>query len=420
MNYSEALDFAESGLYGHFEEEDYMKNLLLLFNSPQKNMNIIHIAGTNGKGTTGFFLSNLLIDNGYKIGHFMSPHLSDYRERMKLNGKLLDKSNFIQAVEMIYEKKELIEKQMRWPTYFEMSLLIALLSFKDKIDYLIMETGIGGKEDATNQIGNTILSIITTIGYDHTHMLGSTLEEIAGHKAGIIKEGVPVLSLTHDEKVDQILRKTAIKNHSKIYFLEDLSDYRMNNGRGIVSYEGESVQLNMAGVHQIVNSSLAIKACEIIIGRKFNIDILSRITFEGRMEFLMKSPNFIVDGAHNEEGIEILIENLGYLEYNKLILILGTMKDKEVKNFSKLVDKADFVILTKIDYIRAQSPEELLIDYKREGLEIYYEDSLEVAVDFSQKLASPNDLILCTGSLYLIGDVRNYLNKSISMDSREG
>lgn len=408
MNYKEALEFAESGLYGHYDQEEYMKKLLMLFQNPQKDLKIIHIAGTNGKGTTGFFLSHLLRQKGIKVGHFSSPHISDYRERMKIDGEMIGKDEFIKACQEAFRKKEDILQIGRWPTYFEMSLLIALLAFRKKTDYLILETGIGGREDATNQVDQTVLSIITTIGLDHTQMLGSSLEEIASHKAGIIKENVPVVSFTHERRIDEVIKKEAFIKNSPLYFVKADEKLSMEKGKAVIHYEGQKIMMKDYGLQQGYNANLAIKAYEILMGEKLKeLKILEEISFEGRMEKIYDSPAFLIDGAHNEEGIRLLAENIGYLNYNKLILILGTMSDKEIRNFNELVDLCDLLILTRLEYERAQSPEKILNNYKNDNLKIYYRDSLQEAIDLSFEEAEEEDLILCTGSLYLIGAVRD-------------
>lgn len=411
MNYKEALNFAESGLYGHFEQEEYMKKILILFENPQKNLKIIHIAGTNGKGTTGFYLSYLLESHGYKTGHFSSPHISDYRERIKINNKRIEKDAFIKACEEVKSKEEDISKCGRWPTYFEMSLLIAIIAFRENIDYLILETGIGGREDATNQVGNTVLSVITTIGLDHTQMLGKSLEEIAFHKAGIIKERTPAVSFVHNKNVDDVLQKEADVKNSPLYFVDPHENMEVEKGHAVLCYRDQKIRLKSLGLQQGYNANLAIKAYELLIGdlpRDFSI--LEKAVFEGRMEILNTAPLFIIDGAHNEEGITLLSENLKQIPYDKLILILGTMSDKEINNFSDIVDLSSVLILTKLEYERAQKPEKILKDYHADS-EIYYEDSLEKAVDTALGKGGKNDLILCTGSLYLIGAVRDYIKK---------
>ncbi|MDO5649292.1 MAG: folylpolyglutamate synthase/dihydrofolate synthase family protein [Gallicola sp.] len=412
MNYKEALEFAESGLYGHFEERDYMKRVLNLFENPQKDLKIIHIAGTNAKGTTGYFLSLLLSSEGNRTGHFSSPHISDYRERIKIDGKMIDKEDFIKACEEVRSKEDLLKQETRWPTYFEMSLLIALIYFRDHAEYLILETGIGGKEDATNQVNNTLLSIITTIGFDHTQMLGSSLEEIAHHKAGIIKEKTPVVSFFHEKNIDDILVREAEKKNSPIFFVNPKEHLEMEEGYSILTFKNKKIRLKAPGLHQGYNANLAIEAFRVVRGRlPEDLSVLEEYALEGRMEILRRSPLLIIDGAHNEEGLKMLSENLKQIPFQKLILILGIMSDKDIRNFSDIVDLSDILILTRLEYERAQKPEKILGQYKNHSVETFYEDSLEKAVNMALEKGEEGDLILCTGSLYLIGAVRDYLKK---------
>ena len=294
----------------------------------------------------------------------------------------------------------------------EISFIVALYIFKkEKVEYIIIETGIGGRYDITNLFDDNILSIITTIGFDHVSILGHSLENIAYHKAGIIKKNSKIVSFKHISKVDNILIKEATIKNSNIFFLDkknveiicsDISGTKFK-------YNGILFQSPMIGEHQGYNIALAIMAYN-HLNLSENIskiqDEIKKIQFEGRMEIVLNKPITIVDGAHNSEGIDNLNKNLESMNIENYILVIGSMKDKDITaNINKLIKKAKHIIITKIDYDRAIEPDEFAkrLDLKNKNYSIIkdIEELKEYIIMNFDK-----ELVIITGSLYLVGEIR--------------
>lgn len=416
MEFDEALAYLEDVKYGHCKDLNNFKEVLALFNIDESDFKIIQIAGTNGKGTVGTFLSNFIANSSKKVGHFISPHLIDYRERFKVNNNIISKEKFIEITEIIKDK--LSDKLKNSLTYFELSFLVALLVFKhEKVEYLILETGIGGRFDITNIFSNNILSIITTIAYDHTNILGNSLEEIAYHKSGIIKPYSKVVSYSHTREVDEIIEKEALNKKADLDFLnkKDIKILKMDiNGSDFI-FLSEEFHTSMIGKHQIYNICLALKAfllLNIAYNKTIIKSIINKLQFEGRMEKINSNPTVIVDGAHNDEGLEILNKNIKYLNLEDFILIVGSMNDKNIFNkLEKVILRAKTVIFTKIDYERAIEPEKLVKLLNLQNKEYHILTNLKEIKEFILNNVKKEDLVLITGSLYLVGEFKKVFHE---------
>lgn len=383
--------------------------------------NVIHVAGTNGKGSTSGFISSILVEMGKNIGLFSSPHVSDYRERIKFNNKKISEEVFIEVVSDIIENYDSIKKIMdRKLNYFELSFLIALIYFnKLNLDYIVIETGIGGREDITNIFRQTKLSVITTISKDHTESLGNTLEDIASHKAGIIKENSKVVSLKHNDEIDKVILAEAKNKNSLICFLdikdiEVLDENLFNTIFKIKKYNDYEFKLNILGKHQIVNAALAIKAVSLLENID-NLNIINKAISEfkltGRMEKLHDNPTIIIDGAHNLEALNALYINIKDIITKDDILLFGCMKDKEnINELKKISELFENIILTKAKYERAISPYELK-DNLNSNKNVYVELNSEDALKRALQISSKDSRIICTGSFYLIGEIKEAINK---------
>ncbi|MDO5755445.1 MAG: cyanophycin synthetase [Tissierellia bacterium] len=398
MIYDKALEYVNEIPGGHGDDPQYLKKVLDILQWKQRGK-IIHIAGTNGKGSTGFFMDRLLQKKGKTTVHLSSPHLLDYRERFLYNGELIEEELFIEIVEKIRRK----EKEFpRRPYYFEMALLIGLLLSQIKSpDYLLLETGIGGKEDATNFVGKTSLAVITTVAKDHENILGNSLEEIARHKAGIIKYKVPTISLRHTEEIDEIIMEKAKKEKSPLLFV-DGKDWTITCGKDFTTIErdGKIWESSMCGSHQGTNLSLAVVAVESLEGEFTEKRTRIIGAFPGRMERLRKNPLFYIDGAHNEEGERAVLQSLSSMEYDRLYLIVGKMRDKTM-DLHPLTDLAEKIILTKIQDERAEQ--------FTEGEGAIVTKNPREAVEKALELATEKDLILALGSIYLIGEIKEIM-----------
>lgn len=407
--------------YGHEKDFIAFNKVLSYLNIDTSKFKIIHIAGTNGKGSTAGFIASILSEDNKKTGIFSSPHVSDYRERIKFNNLLISEADLYKITFKIKDNYDEIKNILkRKLSYFEMSFLISLLYFDyKKCEYIIVEAGIGGKNDITNCLKNKILSIITTISNDHENILGDSLEKIALNKSGIMMKNSKFLTYRYKNEIDDIFIKEARKNNSKIYFYDksDINIINMDIDRSIFrlrDYEKDIFKIRLFGYHQIENASLAIKAISIIDS---SIDISSikngikKFELAGRMETISKNPRIIIDGGHNSEALKVLYENIKNKITEDDILIFGMMKDKDIfKEIKILTNLFDNIILTKAMYERAFEPEELLSELKLEDKNIILAENISGAYEEATKLAKETSKIICTGSFYLIGELKEIVN----------
>jgi len=347
-----------------------IKRVLTYLDNPQNNLKTIHIAGTNGKGSVASIISAVLQEAGYKTGLFTSPHLTKLNERIRINKRLISDKD----IERISKKINRIEKKLNLKlTFFETITTIAYLYFYEKkIDYLVLETGMGGRLDATNTC-NPILTIITNIGLEHQEHLGNTLTKIAKEKAGIIKQA-PLIS---KEK----------------YFKNRIIPKKYN------------YKTNLKAEYQKDNLNTAVTALKHLkIHEKYIKSGLKKVNWPGRFEFFN---NILIDTAHNPDGIKALIKSVKKLKYNNLVLIFSMMKDKEIPAVAKQLTKlTNNIILTKPNITRAENPDKLKKHFK---------DALVIkdpkkAIKYAKELTTKKDLILITGSIYFIGEVYSFLS----------
>ncbi len=416
MNYSEALDKIFSlRQMGMKLGLDNIKNFLDEIGNPQLKLKTFHIAGSNGKGSTSSFIASILKEFDYKVGLFTSPHFVDYNERFRINGVKIEK-DFI----TYFINKYIKEIEAFHITFFEISAAIAFTYFWEKnVDYAIIETGLGGRLDATNTM-NPLAEIITTISYEHTKILGDTLDQIAIEKGGIIKENSKVFTgLLPSEAEDEIKQICKNKN-SELY---NLSSFIKKSDDSITMFL-DNKKLNLyktgfIGRHQLNNASLAILTVNKTLGlyniSKINsglINVKSNSGLEGRFEIANKNPLVIFDSAHNEEGIEAFIKafSLETKNCSKRILIFGAMKDKNLSNIFHLLKSGfDEYYFTTIDYSRAASIEELIELANNCGIK---GKPLPDAHSFIHQFIKNNndDCLAVVGSIYVLGEIKKKLN----------
>jgi len=364
-----------------------MRLLLKKLNNPEKKLKCIHVAGTNGKGSVCAMISSILQEAGYKVGMYTSPHLKRFNERIRINNKLITDKDIVK-----YYLR--VKKHVTDQTFFEMTTAMAFLYFKEKnVDFAVLETGLGGRLDTTNVI-TPLISIITNIGLEHTEYLGNTIEKIAQEKAGIIKENIPVVTAAEGIALATIKNASNNKN-SKLIII---------NNKIIKNYK--NIKLNLKGVFQIENAAIAAKTIEIlknnskiIINKKNIINGLKNAKWPGRFQFIAK--NILVDSAHNPSGFKTLIKELKNLNYDKLILVTGFSDDKDIKNISKII-KADKVIITKSGNFKAAEPKTIKRHFNKNSIII---KNPKNALNYAKKIASKKDLILITGSIFLVGEL---------------
>jgi dihydrofolate synthase/folylpolyglutamate synthase len=392
--------------------------------NPQGNYKIIHVAGTNGKGSVCKFLASILSGGGYKVGVYLSPHLQRFSERIVVDGKEISDDEFISLVDKIKPIVDEMIKNDNTPTFFEIVTAIAFQYFSDKgVDFAVIEVGLGGKYDATN-IVSPMVSVITNITLEHTEILGKTIKDIALQKAGIIKDNVAVVTAAKGDAL-KVIKQVAKEKKSQVYVIDEK---RWN--RAYCDTEGQefvikgdltdySVKTAMLGKHQGENIALAIASIEnlqmngIYIPEASIIDGIAKATNPGRLEVVKHEPLILLDGAHNPDGMRTLRTTLDEdFDYDKLILVLGILSDKDISSMlSIIVPVADIIAVTKSQNSRACEPYKLkeMIDKSGHRKKIVVKDQIPDAIKYAESIAKKNDLICATGSLFTVGEVRKYL-----------
>jgi len=399
-----------------------IKTLLKLLKGPHKKFPIIHIAGTNGKGSTSAIIASILHEAGYKVGLYTSPHLVRFNERIKINGEEISDERIEELVSKIKEKIESspssVKSILASPTFFEFTTTLAFLYFAERmVDIAVVEAGLGGRLDATN-VCAPIVSIITNIAREHEDILGKGIENIAAEKAGIIKRGGVLVTASRDKRALQVFQDTCSKREAKIYQLG--MDFKIRRSRGGFSFEGmkwhlKNLRLNLAGRFQYVNASLSLFGLEIIDGNRFKITEgavkkgLENVRLRGRLDVISRRPLVILDCAHNPSGAKILRDSiLKEFNYKRLILVVGIMADKDIKGFfSYLAPAADMVILTVPHTPRAANIDILLPAAKSFAKNIIVSKDVKKAYSMAKSMTGGDDLVCVTGSFHTVGEVMN-------------
>ena len=393
-----------------------MKYFMNIYNNFEKKMKFIHIAGTNGKGSCVEIISNILVNQGYKVGKFISPHLIRYNERISINGKEISDE---EMSELIEELKPLIENYNKKEdiniTLFELETTMALLYFYRKnVDFVVLETGLGGLYDCTNIISKSLVSIITSIGYDHMHILGNTLPEIAYQKAGIIKENSNTVIFESIPEVDNVFINQCKNKNNTLHIIKnsDLSNYSFDNKFQYFDYKDiKNLKINLKGKIQIKNASLCIETIKILNKLGYNINEesikngLQTVIHKGRMEKLNDNPIIVFDGAHNEAAIENLKEMVKmYYSNHKRVYIISILKTKDYKKMLKILAEDDSVIfiLTSGDNSSKFLTSDELYDCIKEYvlMQRLYKKDLEDAIT-DVMISSANTVNFVVGSFYV-------------------
>lgn len=404
---------------------DAMQYFMNEYNNFQNEMNFIHVAGTNGKGSCVETISNILVKQGYKVGKFISPHLVRYNERISINGTEITDE---EMSELIEELKPNIEKYNENKkvniTLFELETTMALLYFyRKKVDYVVLETGLGGLYDCTNIITKPIVSVITSIGYDHMHILGNSLEEIAYQKAGIIKENSNTVFFEQSEEINKVFANGCKEKNNNLHLITEdkIQNYKYDNEYQYFDYdEYKNIAIILKGKKQTQNAAICIEAMKILNKLGHNVteysirEGLKTVIHKARMEVLNKSPLIIYDGAHNEPAIENL-QSMINMYYNnfKRIYIVSILERKDYEKMIQLLmkdEEAEFIFTSGNDPERYATKEELhkvALKY-RTNQKIYMKD-LEDAIDniFKENKNIANFIV---GSFYTYGTVINKIN----------
>lgn len=395
--------------------------LLELLGNPEKPLKLIHVAGTNGKGSTVAMIAALLQGANYKVGTFTSPFLENYLEQIQVNRQNISHNDFTNLVARVREAAVKVEALgYSSPTEFELLVAMALLYFvEQKVDYAIIEVGLGGELDATNVI-LPIVSVITSISYDHMQILGNSLSEIARAKAGIIKPHVPVVVYPEPPVVQEVIYQVAQQKTAPIYQIQDadVKLLRQRNLKQTVRIGDYQITMSLLGEHQMLNLAVALRATELALGQKpLNLSMveaadLANLQWPGRFEILKHRPLLILDGAHNLDAIKKLKVNLKKsLKYRRLLLIFGVLKDKQVDQMIKeIAPLADQILTLAPQNPRAETSENLAQRIRPFNPHVSAYDNYQTALRAALNQAKSDDLILACGSLYMIG----YLRKLIS------
>jgi dihydrofolate synthase/folylpolyglutamate synthase len=394
---------------------------------PQKKFKSVHIAGTNGKGSSSHMLAAILQSAGYKTGLYTSPHLKDFRERIRINGKMISEQDVLQFVNENYEFIEDVK-----PSFFEVTVAMAFNHFAvNKVEIAIIEVGLGGRLDSTNVI-HPELSLISNIAYDHMNILGNTLTQIAGEKAGIIKKGVPVIISQKQEEVAEVFTKKAAEQQSKIIFAsEEWSikksrspqnspeylkvDINRKNDTDPPYFSFQSLELDLAGTYQLKNLGGVLSTVKQLreLGYKIsdqNItealrQVKSLTGLMGRWQMLQASPLVICDTGHNEDGMREVLKNIEQTSFKQLHMVIGMLRDKDSSGILKMLPENAIYYFCQPDLPRAKPAIELRDEAKTYNLQGEYYPSVTEALHAAKKSAQNNDLIFVGGSTFVVAEV---------------
>ncbi len=413
MTKSELIDILkETGKKGSVYGLEAVTALAAACENPEKGLKIIHVAGTNGKGSVLSFISSVLTAAGYKTGTYSSPAVMSFFDKIKIDGKEISETEYLAEAEIILKAAE--ENRLS-PTLFELETIIAFDYFKKAdCDFVIAETGLGGSLDATNYITSPVLTVITSIGLDHTALLGKTIGEIAEAKAGIIKEGVPVVTAEKGEAFEVIAAK-AKENKAPVITAEpaDLTPLDFGLwGQSFALKDGREIKISLLGSYQRKNAATALKAIEalkesgVIISPESIQKGMYSAENPGRMKVVSQNPVFICDGAHNPQGAAALKESVKRLfNDKKLILIMGILKDKDYDGILKeLLPLAKYVIAVTPKTERALNADIIVKAANKENIKAEKADFKE-ACEIAKKTAARDDVVLACGSLSFMGEI---------------
>lgn len=437
MTYEEAICYIEE--IPMFTKKTELKNtryMLELLGNPQEKLEVIHVAGTNGKGSVCAFMSSICRQSGRRTGMFTSPHLVDLRERIQIDGNMVSQERFTQSCEKLCKIAErLMEDGYQHPAYFEFLFGMAMEIFaREGVETVVLETGLGGRLDATNAIEHPVMTILTSISMDHMEYLGDTIEAIAEEKAGIIKNEVPVIYWAEDPAVAAVIEKKAQEKCARTY-VNSVKDYEIlkieNKKIDFCSfcryYENSIFTIPFSATYQVMNVSLVLTAvgvlnerCDRNISEEMVRKGLENAVWPGRMEEVL--PRIFVDGAHNEDGIRAFVDAVKYAETvdaekcaEGKYLLFSVVKEKDYENMVKLLcEELDWkgIILTEINGGR-----KLAGDIMKKLFERYTDARIEICSDIqtalktAQTRLSDTDVLYCIGSLYLVGEIKEWIRR---------
>lgn len=429
MNYEEAVAYIEeTPKFTTKNKLSHTKECLGRLGNPEKKFKVIHVAGTNGKGSTCAFLTSIFREAGYSCGLFTSPHLVVINERFQINEKNIDNQAFMSAFEKVKAlADELVAEGSYHPTYFEMLFLMGMVIFAEAgVDYVMLETGLGGRLDATTAVEDPVACVITSISFDHMQYLGNTIAEIAGEKAGIIVPGVPVIYDGNNPEAAQVIRKQAEALGSPYYEVKkENTEILRNTSAGIdfcmenEYYGNTAFSIPFIAGYQVMNAALALKTAEVLkdmvnLPKDSVLRGLRETRWQGRMETVL--PGVIVDGAHNEDGVEKFVETAEHFQKDyPLTLLFSAVDDKDYTDMIRTVAgriRFQHVIVTQVGGYRKVPAEQLADIFRKEGC-LCAESCEDVEMAFRRALEyrGKEGMLFCVGSLYLVGEIKAIIQK---------
>ena len=403
-----------------------MHVLLDKLGNPHKDLKVIHVAGTNGKGSVCRYIYRVLQTAGYHCGLFTSPFLEIFNERIEFDGAYISDSDLQKCSDRVLDKvSEMTEEGYESPTEFEVITAVAFLYFYEKnTDYVVLEVGLGGRGDSTNVVEKPLASIITSISLDHTDRLGDTIAEIAGEKAGIIKEGCPVITASDHPDAIEVFREICRKKHAKLYDSQEIPyEIREENLTGTeftaeIFGDSYEIEISMPGRHQVQNAVCALYALAVLnregkirVDKQAILSGMKEARQNGRLELMGRKPDVLIDGAHNPDGANALTETIcRFCSGKKILMVVGFLADKEVDEaLDYFLNITKDFVATEPDNPRKLAASELAVGIEKKGGSAVVKPSVKEAAEYALSQKEDYDVILFSGSLYLIGAVRGII-----------
>ncbi len=434
MNYQQMLEYVDSlSTFGIVPGLENMQNLCERLGNPQEKLKVIHIAGTNGKGSVLAYVTSVLKEAGYKVGRYISPTIFDYQERFQINLKPISKKllcSYMEEMKEICDK--MVEDGLAHPTPFELETALAFLYFsRENCDFVVLETGMGGRLDATNIISKPFVVALASISMDHMKFLGNTITEIAKEKAGIIKNDCYVIQMKQEEAVNEVIKDVANEKNAHLILADEneVTSVKYGLEKQKFNYKGyKDLQIALAGKHQIGNAVLAVEVIEAVREQGFEISAkqlykgLANTKWVGRFSIIDKKPLFLVDGAHNQDAAKKLADSIRFYFTNKrIVYIMGILSDKEYeKIIAETYAYADQIItITTPNNVRALPALDLAQEIKQYHPNVTAAGSLEEAVEMAYLLAGKDDVIISFGSLSYLGQLIHIVENRTNRRSKK-
>jgi len=418
MDFTMAMDYIEEkNKLGSVPGLDNVKELLQRLGNPQNKCKCLHIAGTNGKGSIFSFVEEILLEEGYKVGRYVSPTIFTYLERFQINKEIIPEDEFANLLSIIKKHvDEMVEEGLNSPTAFEIETALAFLYFSEKqVDYALIECGLGGLKDATNVIDTPIISVMASISMDHMEFLGSTQKKIAKHKVGIIKKNSMCVSYPQDRTVTKTIIEKCCKENTNLVFVSknDLEEISSSCDESVFRYKDRTYTIKLIGEHQLLNAATAIEVINnsgIKVKEKSIVKGLKNTVWKGRMTKVSEKPLIYVDGAHNEQAWKILKNTVNkYFTNRNIIYIIGVLRDKEyTKMIDTLKNTMSYAITVTPDTPRGLEKETLAKLISDAGVPVATADTPDEAIALAKTQIKSDEVILVCGSLSFISDYLNY------------